>query len=285
MIPADLQLIRAVVRERVGGFFCNTYVPGTAGVCVVCRGPAAEQDLCNICQGHRATFGNQLADRTILLTYALGNYPDGPHQSAHVVRAYKGYKGTHPVRQCQQDLELMVSVAVGLHGGCLDNTPTGSWDSLTFVPSLERPGRSHPVTSLANAALAGDPIAVMAGRTPQGSLEKFLLEPGPGANVKRRMVPDRYRVPDMWRSAVAGKNVLIVDDTWTTGASAQGAAVAVKQAGASSATVLCVDRWLRCDWSDHQALINSLSGSYDALRCPMHGRMCLPGTGFTVITD
>ncbi|GAA5046028.1 hypothetical protein GCM10023318_11010 [Nocardia callitridis] len=67
--------------------------------------------------------------------------------------------------------------------------------------------------------------------------------------------------------------------TWTTGASAQGAA---KQAGAASVTILCVARWLRWDWDDHKRLIDALEGGFDALRCPVHGRPCESAAEFVL---
>ncbi|RJO69942.1 phosphoribosyltransferase [Nocardia panacis] len=111
-------------------------------------------------------------------------------------------------------------------------------------------------------------------------LQKFLLEPGPGSDNKHQLVADRFTVPDRWRDVVDGKNILIVDDTWTTGSSAQGAAIAVKGAGASSVTVLCVDRWLRHDWEDHRTLIDTLDNPYDPLICPVVGRVCSRSADF-----
>ncbi|MFE6864499.1 hypothetical protein [Nocardia sp. NPDC057668] len=55
-----------------------------------------------------------------------------------------------------------------------------------------------------------------------------------------------------------------------------------KQAGAQTVTVLCIDRWLRWNWPDHRTLIDSLDLGYDALRCPVSGRMCQPETEFRV---
>lgn len=115
-------------------------------------------------------------------------------------------------------------------------------------------------------------------------MHRFLLDPGPGSGTKHAMTEDRYIVEDKWRKHVYGKNILIVDDTWTTGASAQGAAIAVKKAGAATATILCVDRWLRWDWSDHKRIIDSLADStYDVLRCPVNGQVCNYATDFTMI--
>ncbi|HYQ68602.1 hypothetical protein [Actinophytocola sp.] len=69
-------------------------------------------------------------------------------------------------------------------------------------------------------------------------------------------------------------HVLVVEDTWVSGDKAQSAALALKAAGATRVTVLCVTRWLRYDWEDHRALIETLDEPYDAARCPVTGSDC-----------
>lgn len=261
----DARQLRELVRASVAGHFDNAHAPGTPGICAVCRGPA-EEVRCSRCLDHHREFGDLLADRTIILTHALGYLPDGRHQSAHEVRAYKGFRGAPPVARCRENLQLMIRAAVELHRRCLESSLGAAWDALTFVPSRERPGKAHPVAALARSVTVNADL--------EGSLRRFLLEPGPGSDVKRRLTEDKFRVPERWRPMVAGSRALIVDDTWTTGASGQGAAIAVKKAGAVSVTLLCVSRWLRWDWADQRAVIESLRGGYDPLRCPVRGTMC-----------
>ncbi len=57
----------------------------------------------------------------------------------------------------------------------------------------------------------------------------------------RTLDPGRFRVP----RPVAGAAVLLLDDTWASGASAQSAAVALKRAGARSVAVVVLGRHLR----------------------------------------
>lgn len=266
VVPSsDARFLRDLVRASVAGHFDNAYAPGTAGVCVVCRAPA-DRDRCSRCLNQLQEFGGLLADRTIILSYALGYCPDGQHQSAHEVRAYKGFRGAPPVARCRENLQLMIRSSVELHRRCFDVSLGAGWNALTFVPSSERPGKGHPVSGLARAVVVNAEL--------ESSLHRFLLQPGPGSAVKRQLTGDKFVVPERWRTTVDGSHVLIVDDTWTTGASAQGAAVAVKRAGAATVTILCVSRWLRWDWAEHRALIESLAGGYDPLRCPVEGSIC-----------
>ncbi|MFI9410042.1 hypothetical protein [Nocardia gamkensis] len=264
-------VLRGLVGNRVGAFFHNTFPPGTVGICRVCRGPS-EDGTCQRCADHASLHPDDLADRTILLTYAIDNRDGSQHQSAHHMRAYKGYSGTPRAPECSTDLQMMVSTTVEIHRPCFQAWLGAEWDSFTFVPSRERPDKTHPLVELANQ--------VQPRITPARRMEKFALVPGPGSDTKHRLTENRFTVDPRWARHVEGKNVLIVDDTWTTGASAQGAAIAVKRAGAATATILCVDRWLRRDWNDHEKVINSLQDRYDVLKCPVNGLVCQPATLF-----
>ena len=61
----------------------------------------------------------------------------------------------------------------------------------------------------------------------------------PGANLwVRELNPDRFRAPGPLTSAA----ILLLDDTWTSGASVQSAAVALKRAGARSVAAVVLGR-------------------------------------------
>ncbi|WP_216894132.1 hypothetical protein [Nocardia alni] len=256
-----------MVQERVGAFFHNTYAPGTEGICIVCRGATGDDRLCGYCRNHQRQFRGLLADRTILLTYAQGYHPDGKHQSAHEVRAYKAHP---PVPRCSQNLRLVIKAAVALHQSCITRWLGANWDAITFVPSAERPAQTHPL-----AQLAGDVQQVTS------NLPIFHLTPGPGSDSRRVLVDNRFAVPKDQRSMVNGRNVLIIDDTWTSGASAQGAAIAAKRAGANTVTTLCIARWLSWKWSPDRPVLQSLDNPYDPLVCPVDGLICRSAARFT----
>jgi hypothetical protein len=63
----------------------------------------------------------------------------------------------------------------------------------------------------------------------------------PGGDTWARMLdPGRFRVP----RPLTGAAVLLLDDTWTSGGTAQSAAVALKRAGARSVAVVVLGRHL-----------------------------------------
>jgi hypothetical protein len=60
----------------------------------------------------------------------------------------------------------------------------------------------------------------------------------------RALDPERFRAAE----PLAGARVLLLDDTWTTGASAQSAALALKRAGARSVAVVVLGRHMPAGW-------------------------------------
>lgn len=259
MTPEQLaQQLRATLYSQVGAFFSNTQ--RRPGHCAVCTAPAPAA-LCSSCDRHRATYGPQLANLVLPLAYVRG-WMQPRHQSEHHLWQYK--HRTFPDQRCMQDLQLMVGASVVLQGPCVLRTMSRVWDTVTFVPSATRLGTDHPAVELARSA--ADQIPGVA---------RILLDPGPSIGAERHvLVPDRFVVrPESW-PLVAGKHVLVIDDTWVSGAKAQAAALALRAAGAWAVTVICVGRWLSWNWTEQQQLIKNLSAPYDALQCPVTGSAC-----------
>lgn len=253
--------LRKVLKERVGGFFNNTV--HTTETCRTCAAPTDANTLCHKCGEHVDEFGIRLADHISILTYARGWTPGGiPHQSAHTVRAYKQ---SPPAPKCADDLALMVLAATFIHGKCMQRAIGQPWTAITFVPSVNHPGPDHPVVELARQVVCTS-----------AQENRFMLDLGPGAGDTARTVrPDRFIVPDRFRRNVADQHVIVVDDTWTSGAKMQSAAVTLHDAGAASVTGLCVDRW--CDYRipSHKRLLDSCTLPYDAFVCPVTGDNCM----------
>lgn len=65
---------------------------------------------------------------------------------------------------------------------------------------------------------------------------------GLSAEQRRRNVAGAFRVPARWRAEVEGRNILIVDDVITTGATANACARTLKRAGAARVDVLALAR-------------------------------------------
>jgi hypothetical protein len=92
------------------------------------------------------------------------------------------------------------------------------------VPSGRGRPAPHPLRALATGYIA----------LPWASLHP---RAGPGV---RALDPGRFHAPE----PLPGARVLLLDDTWTSGASAQSAVVALKRAGAQSVVVVVLGRHL-----------------------------------------
>lgn len=64
-------------------------------------------------------------------------------------------------------------------------------------------------------------------------------------------VPKRDYDPKRFQTCrpLAGERVLLIDDTWTTGSSAQSAACALKEAGAATVAMVVIGRHMDPDWT------------------------------------
>lgn len=67
----------------------------------------------------------------------------------------------------------------------------------------------------------------------------------PSAGARRRNMRGAFRVPVGHKSAIAGRNALLVDDVLTTGATANACARALKRGGAAKVLVLTLARVVR----------------------------------------
>lgn len=253
----DRGFVAGQVREQIGAIFHN--VRRGPGVCRVCTGPASEL-LCSPCDWHRRAFGRRTADLVVPLAYAQKG-----QQSGHHMYGYKSTIGSPT--EIRRDLKLLVFSGMRLHRECIDVAVGLPWTVVTFVSSQGRPGTHHPVVELAQQVT---PFNAGAAR--------IVLGLGPDIAVERSRGPlaTRFTIADRSRPDVRGRHVLVVDDTWVTGAKSQSAAITLKDAGAAAVTVLCVARWLDRAYNGHGGLIDALPEPYDALTCPVTGGDC-PG--------
>lgn len=66
-----------------------------------------------------------------------------------------------------------------------------------------------------------------------------------------------------------GQAVLLIDDTWTTGASAQSAAAALKLAGAKTVAAVVIGRHLNREWHENDRRLRGITQPFDWNRCAL----------------
>jgi len=77
---------------------------------------------------------------------------------------------------------------------------------------------------------------------------------------------------------LAGEPVLLLDDTWASGASVQSAAGALKTAGAGKVAVLVIGRHVNPEYGDNAARLRTLPRGFDWDRCAVHRGGAVPAS-------
>lgn len=241
-------------------------------VCRICLGPTRTKkgdsehwEICWPCRQHLDTPGiipGELASRVRFIIYALEHADQSLDQSLRDMYQYKQLPPGQSIRQ--KISEPGQRIRTLLYVTLRDNLPllartVGPVEVITHVPSTSsRPGRDRG--ALADALdSAVDHIYDIAPH------QRLLTSASNRPSSPRAIDPHRFSVTDP--TAVAGRHVLLVEDTWVTGASVQSAAVSLHRAGADQVTVLCIARMLKATWSDGAYL----TSQYPTLRPPRPG--------------
>ena len=101
---------------------------------------------------------------------------------------------------------------------------------------------ARPLAKLAGLAYLPDALVRRRATESQG---------GKSAGRRKRNVAGAFHVPERRRAQVEGRRILLIDDVMTTGATAEGCARALKQAGAARVDLAVVARVKEAGGSHH----------------------------------
>jgi hypothetical protein len=247
-------LIADAERElaRGAGGFLRNIVREPGVTCSVCATAVDGYPWCWSCRQARSTPG--LADLVVPLTYAIQGT-----QSATVLRHYKDNPTLSVRAQHARIVNRLLYLGIMLHEQCIEQKVGRPVTLRLAVPSLRgRPG-THPFIATA--------------RTMRAVNDAPQLVPTAGADHDRTVSANQFALgPDV---SLRGHHILILDDTWTTGANAQSAALTVRHAGAEAVSVVVVGRWLVPGFANNAEFIRRrLRGDYDPHLCPVTGGDC-----------
>ncbi len=210
---------------------------GGSGTCGVCHGPAAAPArVCWCCRRLERQLGEPVPPVVPVCLYRPG---DAVHAT---LRGYKDAVSAQARDHHAARLAGAVADFLSVHGPCLVRL-AGAVDALCTVPALRHRGPAgdgrasapgsgaRPMHDVLLRALAAAPAISPAGTV--------LLVPGAEPVSHLHAAPGAFRLAAPPRP---GTRVLLVDDTWTTGAHAGSAAAAVRAAGCSVAAVLVAGR-------------------------------------------
>lgn len=215
------------------------------GVCVRCFNFTRERvyDLCYAC-----AISEQHLDAMVPIAYSVAH-----EQLHHDLVRYKRYADPW-VETTVARLALILGRFLAAHEACVAAAAGATaFDVVTTVPSGQI-GRDehHPLRRI-----VGEMVVSTAGRH-----ERLL---------RRSSAPVRPRAFDLTRyqavRRLSGANVLLIDDTWTTGASAQSAAATLKAAGAARVGAVVIGRHLNRDWFENDQRLRRLAQ-------PLHLSVC-----------
>ena len=221
---------------------CHPVPARGPGVCAVCRGcTRPEFSTCYSCARVTGQVRRPCHRVVPLSLYAI------PGELHATLRSYKdGGTGDDRRRYTAVVVSLLARFLFD-HADCLRSCRAGGWDFVTTVPSTSRRG-SHP---LADALRMVPWLAAQHQET---------LVRGPGAMDHNLAGDDGFVV----RLDVRGARVLVVDDTYTTGARAQSAASALQLVGARVIAIVPVGR-----------VIDPVRGAHESRQRFDFGRCCL----------
>jgi len=220
--------------------------PQSAASCVVCRGPVRPGFArCYQCGRHDLLGHGLLADAVVPISYAISGT-----SFAEDLWRYKSWPA--PSASARTSVLALLLAFLRDHGPCVwRHAAMPPPDRLAVVPTgCGRPG-PHPLLRLASPYL----------RLP---LLPLAIRPG---SQGRYLDLDRFRVGRQ----SAGASVLLLDDSWVSGASAQSAAAALKLVGVSHVAIVILGRHINpADPRAGHLIARLAPARYDPSTCAVH---------------
>jgi hypothetical protein len=189
--------------------------------CVTCFGAVGPgYRRCFTCEEHRWLAAGLLADAVVPLGYAVR----GQALATDLWR-YKAGDGTGAAMAANR-LRTLFAGFLRVHRACVWQAAgmRGAPDRWAVVPSGRGRGGTHPLVAL---------------------VEPYLVRPSVDLRVRDGRFARGRDLDADWLTVAApvrGRDVLLIEDTWVTGGSAQSAAIALKRAGASRVALVVLGR-------------------------------------------
>ncbi|MGH9305912.1 MAG: hypothetical protein ACRD0I_03380 [Acidimicrobiales bacterium] len=155
------------------------------------------------------------------------------------------------------------------HGSCIATAARGQWDLVTCVASSRPRLGPHPLAQILASvpqALGGEFREILRARPVPSPAAAAAAAPAAGGVLgHNRARDDGFEVT----YAVAGRRVLILDDSFTTGARAHSAASALALAGADVVAVVPVGRVVRPEFATfaHRLWLRQEAQTFTFARC------------------
>jgi len=223
------------------------------------RGPSVCGTCFNFTDGYTRCYACDHG-RLVLDAMAPISYSVAREQLHHALASYKRLDGD-VARRLGASLAAILWRFLSEHERCLAQAAgTAGFELVTTVPSGDAiRDQRHPLPWIVGELAA-----------PTRDRYQRLLRRSDATVEPRVFSPEKFVVT----APIEGRSVLLIDDTWTTGASAQSAAAALKAAGASATAAVVIGRHLNREWHENDRRIRGIARPFDWSRCAL----CAPPT-------
>jgi hypothetical protein len=225
------------------------------------RGPRPGPAVCEVCfnltDGYRRCYacahGGRCLDGVAPISYSVAG-----GQLHYVLAAYKRRTDAVARRLGLELAAVMWRFLIG-HERCLAAAAgVDGFPVVTTVPSSERDhDDAHPLH-----AIVGELVGPVRAR--HARLLRRTGMPAPAHEFSS----EKFETS----ADLSERPVLLIDDTWTTGANAQSAAATLKAAGAPRVAAVVLGRYLNRDWHENDRRISGLPPRFDWNSCALCAR-------------
>jgi predicted amidophosphoribosyltransferase len=217
------------------------------------RGPGVCRRCFNLIDGYDYCYACT-CQASVLDVIAPISYSIAHEQLHHALASYKRLSGTAG-RRLSVQLAAVLWRFLAEHESCVAQAlGTQTFPIVTTVPSGdEERDESHPLRWIVSEAVA-----------PTRTRHRRLLRRSSLDVPPRSFSPTKFRTTE----SLSGDPVLLIDDTWTTGANAQSAAAALKAAGAGPVAAVVIGRHVNRDWRENDLRLRRLNG-FDWTACAL----------------
>jgi predicted amidophosphoribosyltransferase len=221
-------------------------------------GPRPGPDVCSVCfnltdgyaRCYACAHGGDWLDAVAPISYSVAG-----EQLHHALATYKRRPGVVAERFGVELAAVLWRHLAG-HERCLARAAAAdAFELVATVPSSDRArDDSHPLRQL-----VGELVGPTRGR------HQRLLRRTAARIDQHAFSLDKYAS----EVELSGQSVLLVDDTWTTGANAQSAAAALRAAGAGRVAAVVIGRHLNRGWHQNDRRLRGLTQPFEWNRCSL----------------
>lgn len=221
-------------------------------------GPRPGPDVCarcfNLIDGYELCYACTRSAPVIDVVAPI-SYSVAREQLHHVLASYKRLAGEVAQRLAVQLAAVLWRYLEG-HEGCIGRAAgTPAFPLVTTVPSGDSDrDEDHPLRRIVGGLVA-----------PTRDRHARLLRRSSVGVGDRAFAPQKYTCVQR----LTGEAVLLIDDTWTTGANAQSAAAVLKEAGAGKVACVVIGRHVSRDWGNNKQRLQALVRPFDWSRCAL----------------